>query len=195
MTKPALLSLVFSLLLASVLVTSTAQAQFIQKQSGASLQVKKFANTFLNIKKQVLKQAKLSDKAIAILATQASHVHIANSKVVMVFKEKLPICQGKQHYKYNSKLHSAVFIIAPDKSSAHWLVANRAFLEKKHAVGLLINIDTTQLQNITTIKHLAGNLRLMPTGAKIAKLLEINCYPKLILPTTSMEPSHAKLNS
>ncbi|PCH57220.1 MAG: hypothetical protein COC15_01620, partial [Legionellales bacterium] len=92
------MSLVFSLLLASVLLTSTAQAQFIQKQSGASLQVKKFANTFLKINTQVLKQAKLSDKAISILATQVSPISIVNSKVVMAFKEKLPICQGKQHY-------------------------------------------------------------------------------------------------
>jgi len=78
--------------------------------------------------------------------------------------------------KYEMATHP-MFIVGYDRISINWLKTNKKLLADKHAVGLVVNVETAeqlhQLQKIVGKKTL-----LQPTpGDKLAEHLNIKHYP------------------
>ncbi len=71
------------------------------------------------------------------------------------------------------------FLVGSDPRSRQWLARHRDRLEKIGAVGMLVQTDT--LNDVRTIRALAGALPLMPaSGSDLARALGIRHYPVLI---------------
>ncbi len=78
------------------------------------------------------------------------------------------------------------FVIGDDERSRQWLRLRAARLRSLHAVGLVVNVDTTEA--LIALRALAPNLLLSPTsGDDLARRLGLRSYPALIT-ATGIEP-------
>lgn len=76
-------------------------------------------------------------------------------------------------------LQVPLFIVGSDDFSKRWLHAHREQLKNLHAVGLLVNVETSQ--ELENMKAVAGDLPISPaSGESIAASLNLHSYPALI---------------
>ncbi|GBQ20244.1 hypothetical protein AA12717_0508 [Gluconacetobacter sacchari DSM 12717] len=78
------------------------------------------------------------------------------------------------------------FVIGDDERSRQWLRLRAARLRSLHAVGLVVNVATTEA--LAALRALAPDLLLSPTpGDDLAQRLGLRTYPALIT-ATGIEP-------
>ncbi|WP_435633453.1 integrating conjugative element protein [Carnimonas bestiolae] len=71
------------------------------------------------------------------------------------------------------------FIVGNDGLSVRWLEQRGEALREMHAVGLIVNVASTQ--ELEALKHVGGNLEMHPVkGDDLAQRLRISHYPVLI---------------
>ncbi len=82
----------------------------------------------------------------------------------------------------NLLLPQPFFIIGTDALSRQWLAQYRDRLKQLGAVGLVVDVES--LDDLQSLKTLAGDLTLTPTpGAELAKQLSLTHYPVLVTGT------------
>lgn len=78
------------------------------------------------------------------------------------------------------------FVIGDEERSRQWLRLHAARLRSLHAVGLVVNVETTEA--LIALRALAPDLLLSPTpGNDLAQRLGLRTYPALIT-ATGIEP-------
>lgn len=76
-------------------------------------------------------------------------------------------------------LERPLFIIGSEPFSRQWLIRNLKRLSALNAVGLVVNIATSE--ELTSLKALAGSLTLYALpGSELARQFKLNHYPALL---------------
>jgi integrating conjugative element protein (TIGR03765 family) len=79
-----------------------------------------------------------------------------------------------------------LFLVGDDDRSRTWLKQRRVALQELHAVGLVVNVTTSEA--LAALRRLAPNLMLLPaSGDDLGQRLGLRHYPVLIT-ATGIEP-------